>query len=185
MIRAAKPFVVLWGLPGSGKSTLARRLSPALVLPVIDKDEFLESLYESKGTGDAGWRRALSRESDRQLQEAATASTGALLVSHWRLPGMPADSGTPTSWLADISDHVVDLHCDCPAEVAAARYVRRRRHPGHLDHEASEPEILAGLRMFADVGLPEIGHRIEVDTSDEPALDPIVREILAAFERMT
>ena len=106
------PFVVIWGLPGSGKTTLGRRLAPALGLPLIDKDDILARLFDSKGVGDAGWRRALSRESDAVLQREALASTGAVLVSFWRLPGMPSDSGTPTDWLDGPSQRVVNVHAD-------------------------------------------------------------------------
>jgi glucokinase len=80
-----KPYVVISGLPGSGKSTLARRLAPLLNLPVIDKDDSLERLFEIKGTGDAAWRRALSRESDQLFQEEAFQARGAILVSFWLL----------------------------------------------------------------------------------------------------
>jgi len=102
-----KPFVVMSGLPGSGKTTLARRLAPLLDLPVIDKDDILERLFVSKGIGDAAWRRTLSRESDSILQHDATRSEGAILVSFWHLPGMPVDSGTPTTWLQSLSDQLV------------------------------------------------------------------------------
>jgi len=78
-------------------------LRAPLNLPVIDKDDILESLFESKGTGDFAWRRALSRESDAIFQDLAKASEGALLVSFWRAPGMPQDSGTPTGWLPGLS----------------------------------------------------------------------------------
>lgn len=181
-MRADRRFVVVWGLPGSGKSTLARRLAPALNLPMIDKDDILEGLYVSRGVGDAAWRRALSRESDRMFQDQATASGGALLVSHWHLTGMPADSGTPTNWLSNLSGRIVNLHCVCTPEVAAGRFVQRKRHAGHLDSGASELEILTSLRRIADLGLPEIGTWIEVDTSQEPPLDSIAREIFAAFD---
>jgi energy-coupling factor transporter ATP-binding protein EcfA2 len=181
-MRAHRRFVVVWGLPGSGKSTLARRLAGVLNLPVIDKDDILEGLYASKGVGDVAWRRALSRESDRMFQGQATASMGALLVSHWHLTGMPVDSGTPTDWLSNLSGRVVNLHCVCTPEIAAGRFVRRKRHAGHLDSGASELEMLASLRRIADLGLPDIGNWIEVDTSQEPSLDSIVREIFAAFQ---
>jgi hypothetical protein len=91
-------FVLILGLPGSGKTTLARRLAPALHLLLIDKDDILERLFESKGVGDTAWPRTLSRESDVILEREATASNGAIVVSFWRLPGMPLDSGTPLDW---------------------------------------------------------------------------------------
>ena len=74
-------FIIISGLPGSGKTTLARNLAPALSLPVIDKDQILERLFESKGVGDATWRRALSRESDLILEHAL------------KLGPLPADTG--------------------------------------------------------------------------------------------
>jgi dephospho-CoA kinase len=48
-------FVVVSGLPGSGKTTLGRRLAPALDLPLIDKDDILNRLFESKGIGTWTW----------------------------------------------------------------------------------------------------------------------------------
>jgi hypothetical protein len=185
---AGKRFVAVSGLPGSGKSTLARRLAAPLNLPVIDKDDgILEKLFESRGTGDAAfskqaWRRALSRESDAILEDLAMASEGALLVSFWRLPGMPADSGTPTGWLAGLSGRVINLHCSCAPEVAAERFVQRRRHPGHLDAGVSEAEVIEGIRAIAGFGALDIVPRIEVDTSVEPELDGVIREILRAFD---
>lgn len=73
-----KPFVVISGLPGSGK---------------IDKDDILDRLFESKGIGDAAWRRTLSRESDVILQNDATNSDGAIVASFWHLRGMPSLDG--------------------------------------------------------------------------------------------
>jgi len=79
-------FVVVSGLPASGKTTLAHKLAPALNLPVIDKDQILNRLFESKGVGEAMWRRALSRESDLILERRAASSDRAILVSFWRVP---------------------------------------------------------------------------------------------------
>src|SRR5213075_865138 len=111
-----KSFVVISGLPGSGKTTLGRRLALALNLPLIDKDDILDRLFETKGVGDAAWRRSLSRESDLILRHDAEAADGAVLVSFWRQPGMPDDSGTPTDWLNARSAHVVNVHCVCDVE---------------------------------------------------------------------
>lgn len=70
-LTTVKPYVVASGLPASGKTTLARRLTSALELPLIDKDDILDRLFEERGIGDPAWRRRLSRESDRGLQDEA------------------------------------------------------------------------------------------------------------------
>jgi glucokinase len=177
-----KPFVVISGLPGSGKTTLGRRLSPVLELPLIDKDDILDRLLASKGIGDAAWRRRLSRRSDEILRDEATRSDGAIVASFWRLIGMPSDSGTPADWLRDPSHHVVQVHCVCPLEAAADRFVQRRRHPGHLDAAVSYDQVLDGFRELILLAPLDIGRRIDVDTSAEPDLDDVARSVRGALE---
>jgi glucokinase len=178
----ARLFVVISGLPASGKSRLARRLGPALNLPVIDKDDILESLFESKGIGDALWRRTLSRESDEIFQrQAMNTPDGAVLASFWQVPGMTSDSGTPTDWLLTLSTHLVNVHCHCDPETAADRFLQRQRHRGHLDETRSRDEVLAAFRSLSV--LPHLGipHRIHVDTVEEPPLEEVIRNVREAL----
>ena len=170
-------FVVVSGLPGSGKSTLARRLGPALGLPVIDKDDILEELFASKGIGGAHWRRALSRESDILFQERASRSNGAILVTFWRQPGMPEDSGTPVEWLFALSGRIVNVRCICPPEIAARRFLDRRRHPGHLDDNRSLEEMEMQLRAIAALQPLPIEPHIDVDTSQPMDLAAISNSV--------
>jgi hypothetical protein len=151
---------VISGLPASGKSRLARRLGQPLNLPVIDKDDILEALFESKGIGDGAWRRMLSRESDEIFQQRAMAAAdGAVLASFWRVPGMPSDSGTPADWL---QAHLVNVHCD-------------------LDDGASRDEVLASFRTLSTLPHLEIPQRIHLDTIREPTLEDVVRNVRDAL----
>lgn len=175
-------FVVVSGLPASGKSGLARRLGHALNLPVIDKDDILERLFASKGIGDAAWRQRLSRDSDVIFKEEAMATrNGAVLASFWRLAGMPSESGTPTDWLHVLSTHLVNVHCACAPETAADRFLRRRRHPGHLDDRTSRAELLTTLRSLSALPHLDIAPRINVDSSEEPNLEDVVRRVRDAL----
>jgi hypothetical protein len=76
---------------------------------------------------------------------------------------------------------IVNVHCVCEPEVAAERFLQRDRHPGHQDGEASHAEVLAGFRELARLGPIGIGQRVPVDTSVEPDLEAIVRQIGVAL----
>ena len=119
-------LVVVSGLPASGKTTVGRAISPGLSLPLLDKDDILEALFDSLGCGDRDQRERLSRASDEVLLRLAGTSTAAVLVNWWNHDTAPAR-------LHAISDSLVEVFCDCPVDVAAARFAARDRHPGHLD----------------------------------------------------
>jgi len=178
-----KEFLVVSGLPGSGKSWLAAQVAPLLGLTMIDKDDILEGLFKSRGIGDGAWRKDLSREADRLFRRQSEASPGAVLVSFWHLPGMPADSGTPTGWLPGLSRRIVNLHCQCPVTVAAARFLQRKRHPGHLDDLRPAELLLSGFQDLTRFPPLEIGERVCVDTSAEIPLALLVSRISTAFGR--
>jgi hypothetical protein len=178
-----RTFVVVSGLPASGKTTLARRLADGLGLPSLDKDDILDRLFETNGIGDSAWRRRLSRESDVMLEREAVASNGAILTSLWRVPGMAADSGTPTHWLQGLSNLVVTVQCVCSPEIAAKRFLQRKRHAGHLDDHATYADVLASLQALATLDALDVGPRLDVDTSGHVSIDNLVREIQGVFTR--
>ena len=172
-----KTLLLISGLPGSGKTTLAYKLSLEFRLSVIDKDEILDHLFESKGVGDTSWRRRLSRESDLILQQKATASSGAILSSFWHLPGMPTDSGTPTDWIDPLSYQVVTIHCDCDIKTAVERFLQRKRHHGHLDNNSSYEQLVTNFEQLNQLEPIIIGRRIIVNTSREINLELVVQQI--------
>ena len=106
-------FIVFSGVPGSGKTTLARQLAPRLSLPVLDKDDFLDELFNERGIGDAAWRAALSREADARLVRTAWELPGACLVSWWRNYKVSENTGTPVEWLTALRAPLVEVHCRC------------------------------------------------------------------------
>ncbi|HSS52466.1 MAG TPA: AAA family ATPase [Thermoanaerobaculia bacterium] len=168
-------FLVISGLPASGKTTLGRRLAGALGLPLLDKDEILEALFEGLGVGDTQWRNRLSRSADVVFQRLAEQTAGAVLASFWRHPQVTAESGTPTGWLSALSGKVVEVHCVCPPEAAAERFLARKRHDGHLDRDRGRDDLVAGFVRLAALGPLGIGPWIDVDTGHPVDFDGVLR----------
>jgi chloramphenicol 3-O-phosphotransferase len=174
-------YVILSGLPASGKSTLARALSQAFSLPLLDKDQFLEALFDSKGIGDTRWRRHLSQEADALFRLHAEQTTGAVLTSWWKHPQSTSDSGTPTDWLYLLPGFKVEVHCRCSAQAAAARFLARQRHPGHLDHRWSSAELVANFDLQASLGPLGLGSLVEVSTDGQPDISDLIRRVADVF----
>ncbi|ATP27151.1 hypothetical protein CR207_01260 [Chromobacterium violaceum] len=176
-------LLLVSGLPGSGKSTLARGMADALAWPCLDKDDFLEALFDARGIGDAAWRRALSREADSRFLAALQAAPRAVACSWWRHPRGEGGSGTPIAGLARPGRLVLELHCRCPAELAAARFARRVRHPGHLDAQRDPGALSLQLRRAERLGPLGLGQCLILDASVQTDLSGALawtRDALAA-----
>ncbi len=172
-------FVVVSGLPACGKSTVARALATSIELPLLDKDVFLEALFDTKPVLEAQNRRELSLRADGEFLEQASRAAGAVLASWWRHPQSPANSGTSVGWLASLPGTHVEVHCNCSPAVGVERFVSRKRHPGHLDIRWSKSELLASFTQQASFGPLGFGCVIEVDTESALDLTALARTVAA------
>jgi glucokinase len=137
----------------------------------LDKDDFLEQLFDQRGTGDSNWRTLLSRESDGLFQNHAQLLPRVILVSHWRPQGRAGPSGTSIEWLSTTFTTVIELYCVCPVDIAAERFTTRERHRGHLDHRWSLFEVKEWMRDYNSYLPLKLGREIRVDTADKVELE--------------
>ena len=166
-----KQGVILTGHPASGKSTLGRDLAACLSFAFLDKDDFLEGLYATHDVQDWDDRKALSRQSDALFRAAAEASGSAVLVTHWRPPAVTEPGGTPTDWLSATFDHLIEVHCQCSVQTAAARFLARNRHPDHLDHLRDPAGLERQMTAWQHAYPLGLGPVIEVDTETRPDVE--------------
>lgn len=177
-------FVIVSGLPGSGKSTVAVGLAEDLRLPLLDKDAYLEALFGDAAVASPQQRELLSRRADAMLKETAQRADGGVLSSWWKHPKSKADSGTPVPWLMSLPGLLVEVHCVCSPEVAAARFLARKRHPGHCDERHSEATLVNEFVEQAKLGPLGVGPLVEVDSelpADRAALAVKVRGLVGDF----
>lgn len=146
----ASKAIVVTGLPASGKTTIGKIIAAELNFPLFDKDGFLERLFDEYPSGDAPTRRELSRKSDVIFESEAKKESSTVLVSHWRPVGKVGNSGTPTEWLLENYDTVIEVTCVCDARTAAERFSSRKRHSGHEDQLKSLDEIEAWMVSISD-----------------------------------
>ena len=177
-----KTGVIVTGLPASGKTTLARTLAKTLGFAFLDKDDFLEDLYDQFEVRTWEDRTRLSRQSDQLFQDAARRSGSAVLVSHWRPLNSPDDSGTPSDWVVDDYDRLVEVCCICAPDVALARFLARSRHPDHQDDQRDVPDLKKRMCAWENRFPIGVGSLIKVEadaTVDTDAVRCSIQTVLA------
>ncbi|MAG34483.1 MAG: hypothetical protein CL908_26730 [Deltaproteobacteria bacterium] len=175
-------FVVVSGIPGCGKSTVGRALAEYLDTPYLDKDEILESMFDGLERSSEETRHRLSRAADQDFESKALSCTGAVLDSFWRHPSADTQSGTPSGWLAAPEIHSVEVLCGCPPELAAARFLRRTSHSGHLDSAWGHASLIAQSQDLMHMLPLGVGALIEVDTAGAVDLKQLAARVKVALE---
>lgn len=168
--------IVVSGLPASGKSTVAARLARVLAFDFLDKDDFLERLFDDPAYAGST-RQQLSRLGDVHFQAAASACHRVVLVSHWRPVGVAGDSGTPSDWLLQSFASRVELHCHCPPAVAARRFTQRSRHAGHRDSDQSAEDVLPWLMRFSSWYPLGVGPSVTVQSAQQVEIQPLLEQL--------
>ena len=170
-----KPLlVIVSGPPGAGKTTIARRLGAELSLPVLDRDDIKDTMFDSMGWSDREWSQRVGRASWELLlmfaERLLAAGRSVVLDSNFERGAHPR--------LSDIAVrcpfHLVEVHCSAPDDVISQRFTQRwatgGRHPGHAT-EWTESEFLAHIAERRFVPLEETDTLIEVDTTDLEQVD--------------
>lgn len=169
--------IIVTGIPASGKSTIGLAIAAALGLEMLDKDEILEALFNSRGVGDVQWRTSLSRAADEILRERALRSEGAVIASWWRHPLSTVASGTPVEWLSALQGVLIEVHCVCKPHVATKRFKSRLRHEGHLDRFKPYADLLATFQQQGALGPLGVGLLIEVNTERSEEIASLLAKI--------
>ena len=182
--RDRSPLLVLMsGLPGSGKTTLGRQLAQVLGIGFVDKDAYLETLFEQTLPGSLYQRNALSRRSDALFVRDALTHSSAVLVSHWRPPGADTESGTPVCVFQEAGKPLVEVCCQCSVDTAAERFARRVRHPGHCDHLRNPEDVLRWMKAYQSRLPLGLGKVLYADTQSRPSSGTLARQIQATVTR--
>jgi predicted kinase len=176
-------IVIISGAPGSGKTTLAQPLAAALGLPLFTKDTIKETLHDvlgGPGEGGVEWSSRLGAASMELLWRLAGDAPACVVEANF-LPGHERQGQMLRELTA--GGLLVEVHCACPANVAAERYAARHgtpaRHRVHINNMT-----LQGYAAYeGPVGL---GPVVEVDTTTRVAVAAVadlVRSELARAAR--
>ncbi len=164
----------LQGGTWTGKTTLARAMTAELGLPLINRDDIKEALYDTLGTGDVEWSSRLGSASYEVLFVVARrlleAGTDCILETNFNradpFRGLPAA-------------RIVQISCTAPDHVLLDRYARRERHPGH-NHAVKRVTLGERLKAAEWRPLELKGELIVVDTSTPIDIVSVVRRISQA-----
>ena len=179
---APGPAVVyVSGAPGAGKSTVAAALADRLGVVLVSKDVIKERLFDSvpapAGIEPLAWSRTLGGAAMELLWTLADQPAPVLLEANFR-----PRSDYERSRLLGLGRPLVEVHCSCPATVAAERYAQRSEAGGRRNDVHPATTLPAELLAEFD-GPVGLGALVRVDTTGDVPADGFVEEVARAVSR--
>jgi cytidylate kinase len=130
-------IIIITGASATGKTVLSKTLANKLKLPLINKDEIKELLFESIGTKDEEWAIKLGVTSFEltYLITEKLCQTGNTFIVEGNFENKFA-SKVFTSIKEKYNYKVLHIFCYAQVELLYDRYAKRdnsgERHPGHI-----------------------------------------------------
>lgn len=190
-------LLMIAGLPASGKSTIAQRLAREFGMPVLEKDDLKEELFDTIGFRNYPEKRSLDVAANAVLLRAAGAILDAgdslCLVNNFRTD---MEAGV-RNFLASHPCRAVMLFLTGDADVFWRRYVDRdragARHIAHAlpDHypllpgEEMPPTEMSRERfreVFENLGMADF--RVDCPSFRVDVTDPDAVDFAALTERL-
>jgi predicted kinase len=167
-----KHLVYVSGAPGAGKTTLAVPLAAELGFALITKDIVKETLHDALGAPepDLAWSRRLGGAAMELMWRLASIAPAVVIEANFR-----PSSEYERAKLSGLGGRTVEVHCRCPAGVAAARYNARARHPVHV---LKKLPVEAMAEFDRPVG---IGDLVLIDTTAPVDVPAVAARVLACL----
>ena len=180
-------IVVITGPPGAGKTTLARKISEALSLPLLVKDDIKDVVFDGLGWSDREWSKRVggtSFEVMYRLLEVQLASRVSVVVETAFVPNI--DGPRLRELQKKFPFNPIQIVVTANFEVLFDRFSERAtsgdRHPGHVDETVNRDSFLKRFSEMPYTALPIDGTVIEVDSTDFGRLD--VDEIVGRLKSL-
>ena len=199
MESCVKHLILIAGMPATGKSTLAGKIGAALGLPVLEKDEIKEGLFDTIGYADLAAKRQLDVAAAAVLLRMARAvlqsGSSVILVNNF-----DADmAGDVQKLIDECKCRAVTVFLGGDSDVLYARYVerdkKRLRHQGHtfIDRYPPKEGDITDLSMtreyftnrFERYGMADFsikGARFDLDATHPETID--VPALLSELQRV-
>ena len=191
-------IIILTGMPAAGKSTIAAKLSDAFKLPILEKDNLKEGLFDTLGFENYPQKRKLDHAANAVLLRCAEA------MIKQQVPTI-IDNNFDTASGEQLNKLVTDYDCDCltiflggNTDVFYERYVERDRlhlrHLGHilqehyppregdcLDYTMTREEFAEKFEKRGMGSFQCKGERIEIDATypEKEDVDALIEQVRA------
>ncbi len=169
-------IIIISGAPASGKTTLSKDLAQKFNLPVINKDEIKELLFNTIGIRDEEWGLKLGGASFEltYLFSEKLLQTGKPFIVEGNF-----DNRYSTKAFLDIRKRipykVVQLYCYCETYILYERFINRNnsgeRHIGHIRPVGSFKEYSKNINNREFKLNIENSITIDIDTTDFKAVN--------------